>query len=79
MTIFVTIIRVAFFADWTCSLISMQWCFVCAGTLGSAVHSLLSAEERVSRYFLMLLLGFNTNYFIYFIYLIEHLYSAPSR
>jgi len=55
MRIFVTIVTVAFFAHWTCSLISLQWCcwqFVAwAGTLGNAVHSLVSAEERVSYYF----------------------------
>jgi len=58
----VTIITVAFFAHWACSLISMQW-YCCMGTLGNAVYSLLSAEERVSHYvffLLMLPLSFNT-------------------
>ena len=34
----------------------------CRGPLGNAVHSLLSAEEYVSHYFLMLPSSFNTNY-----------------
>ena len=33
-----------------------------AGTLENAVHPLLSTEERVSHYFLMLSLSLNTNY-----------------
>jgi len=47
MGIFVTIITAAFFAHWTYSLISMQWCSCMAGTLRYAVHSFLSAEDRV--------------------------------
>jgi len=60
MKILVTIITVAFFAQWTCSLMSMQWRSCMGGNSGecrsfhrfkSMVHSLLSAEERVSHYF----------------------------
>ena len=64
MRMFETIVTVAFFAHWTCSLISLQWCcwqFVAwAGTLGNAVQALLTAEERVSHDFLMLPLSFSS-------------------
>src|SRR6218665_863174 len=64
MGIFVTIIIVAFFAHWTCSLISMlalhcRGIVAWAKTLWCAVNSLLSTEERVSHYFLMLPLVLN--------------------
>jgi len=45
MRIFVTIITVAFVAHWTFSDV-VAW-----APLGNAVHSLLSAEERVYHYF----------------------------
>jgi|SRR6218665_2075021 len=64
MGIFVTIITVAFFAHWTCSLISMHWRSCMGrkpGTLGFAVQSLLSAEESVSLYILMIPLTFQFN------------------
>ena len=57
MGILVTIITVAFFDHWTCSLISKQGVVAWAETLGwgmSFTRTLLSAEERVSHYFLML-------------------------
>jgi len=34
MRIFVTIITVAFFAHWTCSMISMHWCCYMGGNVG---------------------------------------------
>src|SRR6218665_3358844 len=66
MGIFVTIITVAFFAHCrTCSLISMHWRSCMhgrkLGTLGFAVQSLLSAEESVSLYILMIPLTFQFN------------------
>jgi len=57
----VTIITVAFFAHWTRSLIlkhAVYGVVAWAGTLGNAVHSLLSAEKRVSTIWLMLPLSF---------------------
>jgi len=45
----VTITRVAFFTHWTCTLTSMQWCILAwAGTLGYAVHTLLSKVTGVT-------------------------------
>jgi len=64
--LFVTIITVPFFVHWTCSLItiSRQWCCCVGENVGEAnvVHSLLSEEEDVSHYFLMLPLSFNTSH-----------------
>jgi len=60
----ITVMFIMFFAHWTCSLISMHAAVLLPGrgTLVNAVHSLLPAEERVSHYFLILPLSFNTNY-----------------
>ena len=59
MRIFVPIITVLLLTGHAaaCSDV-LDW----AGTLGNAVHSLLSAEERVSHNFLILFLSFNINY-----------------
>jgi len=63
MGVFVTIITVAFFAHWTCSLISMQWCCCKVGDVGEC-RSQASFRGRtlVPHYFVMLPLSFNTNY-----------------
>ena len=40
----------------------MQWFYCMGGNFGNAIYSLLSAEERISYYFVMLLRSFNANY-----------------
>ena len=55
MGTFVTIITVAFFPHWICSLISMQYCSSVGACMDRndgvyAVQSFLSAEGRVSQY-----------------------------
>src|SRR6218665_46088 len=62
MRIFVTIIIVPFFAHWTCSLISRQWCCCLGGNIGEC-RSLISFRGRMCfPVLLMLPLSLNTNY-----------------
>src|SRR6218665_3798420 len=56
-----TKVIVAFFARWTCTLVSMQWCCCMGGNVGECRSHTSFRGRTHFPLFLMLTLSFNTN------------------